>query len=124
MRAGIRQVVRYAIQLVTHMGETGSREIRFADRALVLGEDGTRRLHVDVENTGERSLRPYLWVELHDSTGGRLGRFESDRKRLYPGTSVRYMIDLSGAPSGSYQALVVVDNGDEHVFGAEYGLEF
>ena len=51
-------------------------------------------------------------------------RFETDRKRLYPGTSVRYSVDLTEVASGSYQALVVVDNGDEHVFGAQYGLEF
>jgi hypothetical protein len=124
MRAAVGQIVRYGIHIVTHIGETGSREVMFTDKALVVTDDGARVLHVDVENVGERSLRPYLWVELHDSAGGRVDRFESDRRRLYPGTSVRYAVDLTGARSGSYQALVVVDNGDEHVFGAQYGLEF
>lgn len=124
MQAAVRQALRYGIHLVTHMGETGSREIRFTDKALIEAEDGMRTFRVDVENTGERSLRPHVWVELHDSGGGRLGRFQTDRKRLYPGTSVSYSVNLTGVASGSYQALVVVDNGDEHVFGAQYGLEF
>ncbi len=124
MQTGVKQVLRYAVQLVSHIGDTGSHGIRFVDRALLLNDDGTRVLQVDVENTGERSLRPTLWVELHDSSGARHGRFECERRRLYPGTSVRYTVDLSSAASGAYQALVVVDNGDEHVFGAQYGLEF
>jgi len=123
-RSSVTQVLRYGVQMVTHIGGTGARSVTFTDRALVQTEDGTRTLMIDVENTGERSLRPKLWVELHDTSGDRLGRFESAKKRLYPGTSVRYAIDLTAAPGGSYQALVVVDNGDEHVFGAQYGLDF
>jgi hypothetical protein len=124
VHTGVRQVLRYGVQVVTHIGDTGTRVLRFADRALTATADGRRTLRADVENTGERALRPYVWVELHDDTGGRLGRFQTDRKRLYPGTSARYTIDLSDVPGGSYQALVVVDNGDEHVFGAQYNLEF
>lgn len=124
MQSTVRQALRYGVHLVTHVGDTGSREIRFADKALVETEDGARTLYVDVENTGERTLRPHLWLELHDSSGGRPGRFETGPKRLYPGTSVRYAVDLTEAASGSYQALVVIDNGDEHVFGAQYGVTF
>ena len=123
-RSSVKQALRYGVQMVTHIGGTGERVVAFTDRNLVQANDGTRTLLIDVENTGERSLRPNLWVELHDSSGHRLGRFESAKKRLYPGTSVRFAVDLTAAPSGSYQALVVVDNGDEHVFGAQYGLDF
>jgi len=44
--------------------------------------------------------------------------------RIYPGTSVRHKIDLSSLPGGKYMALVVADNGDEYIFGAQYTLEF
>jgi len=123
-RSSVIQVLRYGVQMVTHIGGTGETVVAFTDQTLVQGEDGTRTLLIDVENTGERSMRPNLWVELHDSSGSRLGRFESEKRRLYPGTSVRFAVDLTDAPGGSYQALVVVDNGDEHVFGAQYGMEF
>lgn len=123
-QAGVRQVLRYGIQVVTHIGDTGIRALRFADKTLTVTADGRRTLRADIENTGERALRPYVWVELYDDSGQRFGRFQTDRRRLYPGTSARYTIDLSDAPGGSYLALVVVDNGDEHVFGAQYSLEF
>jgi hypothetical protein len=122
-RADITQTVRYGVLVVTNIGDTGERSVRFTESALSVDENGARTLLVDVENCGERGLRPQLWVELHDRSGRRLGRFESEPRRIYPGTSVRFRIDLSDAPSGSYQALVVVDNGDEHVFGAQYSLE-
>ena len=124
MKAGVSQVLRYAVQIVTHVRDSGTRTLQFGDKILTVAADGARVLHADVENTGERGLRPFLWVELYDSDGIRLGPYQSERKRLYPGTSVRYSVDLSEAPSGSYQAFVVVDNGDEYAFGAQYGLEF
>lgn len=124
MEAGVTQVLRYAIQIVTDIGDTGSRAVRLVDKMLTLTADGHRTFHVDVENTGERRLRPFVWIELYDADGTRLGPYQSERKRIYPGTSARYSVDLSDVPSGSYQAFVVVDNGDEHAFGAQYGLEF
>lgn len=123
-RAGVKQVLRYGIQMITHVGDTGVCTLRITDKMLTVTEDGRRVLLADIENTGERAQRPHVWVELYAESGSRIGPFKSDKRRLYPGTSARYMVDLSDAPTGSYQALVVVDNGDEHVFGAQYGLEF
>ena len=123
-QSSVTQVLRYGVQMVTHIGNTGETAVTFAGKTLVEAGDGTRTLMVGVENTGERSMRPHVWVELHDPSGGRLGRFESAQRRLFPGTSVRFEVDLTDAPSGTYQALVVVDNGDEHVFGAQYGMDF
>ena len=123
-QAGVRQVLRYGVQIVTHVGDTGARTIRFADKMLTLTGDGRRMFFADVENTGERGLRPFVWLELYDMDGVKLGPYRSERKRLYPGTSARYSVDLTEVPGGSYQAFVVVDNGDEYAFGAQYGLEF
>lgn len=119
---GIRTVLRYGIQMVTHIGDTGERNLRFADRQLVV-EGGKRTLRLDLENTGERWLRPTVWAELFDERGMSLGRFEGGRFRIYPGCSVRYQIDLSEVPAGKYRALIVADNGDEYVFGAQYELD-
>ncbi len=119
---GIRTVMRYAIQMVTHIGDTGARELKFADKQLIV-EKEKRLLRLDLENTGERWLVPQVWAELYDEQGTSLGRFEGGRFRIYPGCSVRYQIDLSEVPPGKYRALIVADNGDEYVFGAQYDLE-
>ncbi len=118
---GIRQVMRYGIQMLTHIGDTGTRKIKFSDKKLI-SQDGKTILQMDIENVGERWLTPSVWVELHNQGGGEVSRLEGGQRRIYPSCSVRYRIDLTDVPKGSYKALVVADNGDEYVFGAKYDL--
>ena len=114
--------VRYGVQIITDVGDTGEPDLRFLDRRL-LADDGSRVLQLDVENAGTRWVYPLTWVELYDQAGGFVGRFESAQKRIFPGCSVRHEFDLSDVASGKYTALVIIDNTDEHVFGAQYSLE-
>ena len=121
---GITQVVRYGIQIITHIEDTGSRELKFTETKLLTKEDEGRIFQIDLENTGERWLVPFFWMELYDEQGNYVGKFEGTKMRIFPGTSIRQRIDLSSLPRGKYMALVVADNGDEYVFGAQYTLEF
>lgn len=114
--------VRYGIQIITDVGETGAPDLHFLDRRLI-GDNGDRVLQLDVENAGNRWVHPLTWVEIYDESGGFVGRFESSRKRIFPGCSVRHEFDLSEVAKGKYTALVIIDNTDEHVFGAQYNLE-
>lgn len=126
-RLGIRQVVRYGMQFVTHIGDTGRCELKFPThpKLLVKKKEGRKVFQLDLENTGQHSLRPEVWVELYNEEGLLIGRFESGRKRIYPGTSVRHSIDLSDVPKGKYDVLVVADNGDDYFpVGAQYTLDF
>ena len=124
VKLGIRTVIRYGIQMVTHIGNTGSRKLKFTGAKLLTEEGGGRTLQIYLENTGERWLVPLLWVEIYDEQGNYIGSFEGSEMRIYPGTSVRHKIDLSSLPGGKYKALVVADNGDEYVFGTQYTLKF
>ena len=117
---GIRQVIRYGVQMVTQVGKSGSADLAFQTR---LQRDGERTvLQIDLDHDGERWLRPFLWVELYDHEGSHMGRFEAGRKRMYPGTSTRSEVDMSDLPDGTYKALVVADAGGGDVFGATYSL--
>jgi len=121
---GILQTIRYGIQIVTNISNTGSRLVQFLNTKLIVTKDGTKALQVDVENTGELGMRPEVSVELFDSTGISRGKFSGIKYRIYPGTSVRQVIDLGNPPSGTYKALVVLDAGGDDVFGAQYTLKF
>lgn len=139
---GIRQTIRYGIQIATHIAQTGTKKISFVDTKLVYqGADtsksikagkpdttpasqGKRFLQIDIENDGEVWIRPDVYLELFDDKGVSKGKFPGVKYRLYPGTSVRQMIDLSTVSPGSYKAIVVVDAGGEDVYGAEYTLKF
>ena len=121
---GIRQTIRYGIQVATHIAQTGTKKIDFLDAKLVTKDDGKKFLQVDIGNSGEVWVRPTMYVELFDDKGVSKGKFPGVAYRLYPGTSVRQMIDLSSVQKGTYKALVVVDVGDADAYAAEYNLKF
>ncbi|MCP4110505.1 MAG: hypothetical protein GY749_34115 [Desulfobacteraceae bacterium] len=120
---GLTQVFRYGVQMITHIGDTGTRKLNFLNPDL-LKDDKNRILQIDIENTGERYLQPSLWTKLYDEKGGFVDKFEGGKTRTYPGTSVRFKIDLSKAPAGNYKAIVVADCGGDDIFGATYSLKF
>jgi len=117
----INSVMRYAVQVITHLGKTGKRNLKFIGSRMVKEEDKLF-LEVDLENTGQRLLRPLLWVELYNPLGKKIGRFEGRKMRTYPETSIRQQVDLSDISQGKYKALVVADCGGEDVYGITYTL--
>jgi len=113
-------VVRYGVQVVTTLSGAPA-ELSFVNPAFT-SVDGTSQLTVDIENTGLVSLRAGHYVDLFDSAGEALGRFEGAFRRIHPGTSVRQSFELGSLAAGSYVAVVVADAGGENVFGAQYNL--
>ena len=122
--AVVRQVIRYGVQCVTHIRDTGQPNVHFTTSRLVELDHQQKELQVDVANTGERWIVPTPHVELYDMSGHPAGRFECPQKRIFPGSSVRFQINLGSTPRGKYKALVVLDNGDQQLYGAKYDLDF
>jgi hypothetical protein len=119
---GLKTTIRFAIQIVTEIGQTGTRSLQVLDRC-IKNEEGKRALHLDIGNDGERLLIPAMTVELFDQRGASIGRFEAGRARIYPACSVRAKVDLTDVPAGKYAAMVLLDSGDAQVMGAQYDLE-
>jgi hypothetical protein len=118
----VQSLLHYAIQIVTEIGESGTRSLQVKDRRIVLGE-GKRALQLDIANDGERLLMPMMTVELFDRQRVSIGRFDAGRARIFPMCSVRARIDLTGVPPGTYAAMMLLDSGDAQVTGAQYDLE-
>jgi len=117
----LNQIVRYGIQIVTHIGETGERKIRIVKSRLV-NHEGKYELQLMVENIGERCLVPDLCLQLFNPQGEQMGQFAGGRWRLYPQTSALYRVDLGSLPENKYKALILLDNHDDHVFAAQLNL--
>jgi len=115
-------VVRLAVQMITTIGTSGEAKLSFRNRSLTKEKSG-RFLTLDLENTGERLLTPHVWTELFNKKGQSSGKIDGSRHRIYPGCSARFVLDLSKLAPGGYKAVVVADNGDDNVFGANYTLE-
>lgn len=120
---GLSQIMRYGAQMITQIGDTGTRKLKFLKTKL-LKTDRKRILQVDTENIGQRGVRPSLWAEVYNEKGMSAGKFEAGSARIYPGTSVRFRVDLSQVPKGEYKALVVADCGGDALFGATYTFRF
>lgn len=118
----IQTQLRYAVQVATTAGNTGKRNLTFFGIKPVK-EDGMQLLAVEIENKGELLFKPVVSVELFDEQGNSVGIFYSLRKKLYPNTSSRFLIDLKGIAPGNYQSLVLADCGEEDVFGINVPLE-
>ncbi len=118
----VSQSMRYGVQVVTQIGKTGTTNLTFANPQLV-NKEGKRLFAIDVTNTGERSLRPGLWLELYTETGNPVGKFQGEARRLHPSTSVQFLIDLGQTPNGKYLGLVVADGTGDNLYGANVELE-
>ena len=112
---------RFGIQLITQFPGTGLVDVHLANPQVVDSTAG-RILTIDAENTGEQLVRTTVWVECYDATGALAGTFEGRGGGMYPGASRRYSIDISALPKGVYKALVVVDAGNDNVFGTQLDL--
>ncbi|MCL6590270.1 MAG: hypothetical protein K6U80_09985 [Firmicutes bacterium] len=118
---GLKAVIRYGIQVITNIENTGARRIEFTGKKLIR-EDGKNILQLDIKNSGERWLSPTVFVQLFDKNGKKTGDFHTGKLRIFPTCSVRCKINLENVTSGKYKAVVIVDNGDQYVFGANYDL--
>ncbi|MFT5145214.1 MAG: hypothetical protein ACI80V_001205 [Rhodothermales bacterium] len=115
--------MRYGVQVATHITGTGHKNLALPDGKLIKSEEGEVSFQVSLENVGSRMARPEVWVELYDDQGTAFGRREGVQNRIYPGTSVKQAIRLGDLGTGEYRALVILDDGENDVFGAKYRLK-
>ncbi|MDD5508948.1 MAG: hypothetical protein PHD25_11610 [Bacteroidales bacterium] len=118
----IKSIVRYGIQVITHIGITGKRELNFLGTSLI-HEDTLTTFNVYVENPGERMMQHTVQLELFDDEGNSSGIYSAPVSRTYPGTSVCCPVDLTGAKPGKYSALLIADCDEGEVFGTNITLE-
>lgn len=123
VQAAVVTRIRYAVQMITHVGTTPKPVARFVAPAVHAGREGNKELQVDVVNDGIRSFVPSFTIEVYAEDGTRLTSAAATREILYPGTSLRQRFRLGALPAGSYRALVTLDAGDNAVFGAQYNLK-
>lgn len=117
----VTPVVRFAVQLATHVGSAAAPELAFGQPSLAPAPTG-HRLALEVTNAGSRAGRVELRLELFHPDGTPAGTYEATRGLLYPGTALEQVFELGRLAPGPYRALVIADTGGDEVFGAEYTL--
>lgn len=118
----INTAVRYAVQVITHIGATGVSDMQFIGLELTR-RGGKNVLQVALENTGERILKPTLNLELFDDGGNAVGTVYADQRKTFPGTSVLSTLILEGIKPGSYTGVLIADCGEDRLFGTNLSLD-
>lgn len=114
--------MRYGVQMVTHFGDSGTRQLAFSGQSVDV-EEGTRRFVLTVENTGTRAVRPDMGLELYGGGGDRVRSDQEQRGLLYPGTSLRQSFDMGPLPAGRYEAMILADPGEGDIFAGQYHFD-
>jgi len=118
----INTAIRYAVQIITNIGETGNYDLQFLGMELAQ-ETNQKVLKVAVENTGDYILKPEMSLEIFDADGNSKGVYKADRRKTLPGTSITASIILEGIEPGKYTAILVADCDEDHIYGTNISLE-
>jgi len=115
------QVIRYGVQIITDIGNSGQRLLKFENLKLLKTEN-QKTLAVDIKNIGERWLRPQIKLNLFNQQGQLVKQVNEKKIRLYPKTSARFLINLGHLRKGKYRALLIADAAGNDVFGINFQL--
>lgn len=121
---GIRPRLRFAVQLVSHIEGSASRDVELGEVHVTTTPTGERYFSFEVIHAGERGYRPELRLHLYTEAGEPVEVFAERRGLLYPGTSLLQRFDVSHLPEGVYEALITMDTGGPDLLGAQIRATF
>jgi len=117
----ITQISRHAVQIVTQMGNTGKVNLQLKN-PIMNKLDNKRTFSLDAYNSGNRWIKPKVWLDIYDQKGNFMGKFEGQGARIYPATSARFPIDISRLKTGKYRGLFVIDGGNNDIMATDINL--
>jgi len=118
----INTAIRYAVQVITNIGNSGKNDIQFLGLNLDKQQE-QNVLDVIIKNTGERILKPEMSIELFDSSGETVAVIKAEKRKTFPGTSIRVQLILEGVKPGNYTGVLIADCGEDNIFGTNLSLE-
>jgi len=118
----ISTLIRYGVQIVTHIGDSGEKNLKVLNKRLTRDENNNYIFLLELQNTGERWLLPRISLELYNETGILVKKITGEKVRLYPETSVSYRINLGDITEDKYQAFVLINNEIDSIWGGVYNL--
>lgn len=118
----IQSKIRYAIQIVCNIGDTGNANLQFLGVSKNFTEE-QKLLEIDIENTGEILIIPTLNIEFFDESGSDAGVLKSEQQRIFPSCSKKYVIDISSLPMKKLQGIVIADCGTDDLFGVNVTID-
>lgn len=120
----IRELVRYAVELIIDVPGPARAGIVFQDPSLDRPSPNATTFSVTTHNDGGRwAERVRYRFELYDAqTGNLVDRQVVERGRLYPGAGHEHHLRWDDLPAGEYQLLLLADPEGGEAYAVRYGL--
>lgn len=118
----IETVTRYAVTVMTHIG-SGASNLSFSAPKIETDETGQKVFGITVQNGGNRHSRPDISLEVFNAQGNPMKTLKGESQSIFPGTSKRLTIPLTGLAPGQYKALLAADDRNTgKTFGTDVNL--
>jgi hypothetical protein len=119
----IHQKMRYAVQVITNIGNQGAANLVFDSPSMLKDKAGGRYLGFGIRNTGTRRSRPKVWLDVFSRNGDSIGRFPAETHGLYVNEREYFTARLGNLQPGTYKALLAAeDNHNGQMFGSDVNL--
>lgn len=118
---GIKQKVRYSVNIMTHVGE-GRAQLTFQSPK-IMKKQSQRFFQFDIHNQGSQHSLPEVSIDIFTQQGQRVRSIHGNQRGLFPGYSKTFEISLQGIHPGQYKALLVAtDQKTGRTFGTDINL--
>ncbi len=119
----IHQKMRYAVQVITNIGNQGAANLVFDSPSVLKDSAGGRYLGFGIRNTGTLRSRPKVWLDVFSRNGDNIGRFPAETHGLYANEREYFTVKLNNVQPGNYKALLAAeDNNRGQMFGSDVNL--
>lgn len=109
----ISSKARYAIQIITDIGQETPPSLTFDKVDFVSSSDSVKIVKVKLKNEGGVTTRTKMILDLINSNGEKVSTIESVFRRIYPNTCAEYELILKNVPKGRYEGLLMADYGQD-----------
>lgn len=104
---------RYAVQIITHVGEFINPEIEFLDIAYAKTKELEANINITIQNKGDYMVQPSLILELFNAAGENVKQTQATYKKVYPKKCADFSIQISNLPKGVYNGVLIADYGGD-----------
>lgn len=107
--------VRYAVQLITNIGQKNAENFVFSNVKLAKDLDGEKVVVASIDNGGVFMILPNVTIQIFDSKGSKVKDITVPSKKIYPQNCQNFKLPLAGLSTGKYQAVLLADYLEESI---------
>lgn len=107
--------IRFAHHIVTTIGK-GQSKLEIVKKE-IKSINNRKFLSIHIANKGDVFLNPTLTLKLYNEQGKLEHTLNTQKERLYPGNSQRYLLDIQNINENKMKGFLLLDSGEDHLFG-------